>query len=248
MAANWKMNGSKAMARDFFTVLKSNSEQFSTVDIAIFPPYVYLTEAENLLKGSKVAWGAQNMSEKESGAYTGEISAAMLLDYGCQYVIIGHSERRQYYGETDELVAKKVSHALISGLKPILCVGETLEEREAGKTLKVVKEQLDAVLAKAQVLENLGLLTVAYEPVWAIGTGKTPRAEEAQEVHFAIRSHVAQQDAKRANAMRILYGGSLKPENAKDLLAMEDIDGGLIGGASLQVDSFLSLCDSAMRV
>ena len=210
------------------------------------PPPVYLTDAAALLGGSRIAWGGQTLcAEAEAaGAYTGEISAAMLLDVGCRYVIVGHSERRAYYGESDAVVAQKCLRALGAGLKPIICVGELLEERESGQTEAVVARQLDAILAKVEV-SRLAHALIAYEPVWAIGTGKTATPEQAQQVHAFIRGRIAIHNATIAGSVKILYGGSVKGANAPDLFTMADIDGGLIGGASLNADEFLTICQAA---
>jgi triosephosphate isomerase len=219
------------------------------VEVLVCPPFVYLAG----LAGPTAEWhlklGAQDVAEQDSGAFTGEVSAAMLRDVGCEYVIVGHSERRALFGDTDERVAGKVIAALRAGLAPILCVGETLGERDAGQTLAVVRRQLDAVFL---ALESAGMspaawrsMAVAYEPVWAIGTGRTATPEQAQEVHADIRATVAKRDATISGDLRILYGGSVKASNAKDLFAMRDIDGGLIGGASLQAAEFVGICKAA---
>jgi triosephosphate isomerase len=209
-------------------------------------PFPYLAQAQSVLGGTSVTWGAQNLSEHAHGAFTGEVSAAMLQDFACRYVLAGHSERRSIYGESDKLVAEKFAAALASGLHPILCVGETLEQRDAGKTLEVVSAQIDAVLNRVGVAAFSGAV-VAYEPVWAIGTGRTATSVQAQEVHAAIRARIAQADAGVAGELQILYGGSVKPANAAELFAMPDIDGGLIGGASLVAADFLSICAAAAR-
>jgi triosephosphate isomerase len=199
-----------------------------------------------MLSATPVQWGAQNLSEHSAGAYTGEVSAAMLADFGCRYVIVGHSERRAMYGDGDSVVAAKFIAAQAAGLKPILCLGETLAERDAGVTLDVVGKQLDAVLAAAGVGSLAGAV-IAYEPVWAIGTGRTASPAQAQEVHAAIRGRVAERDIAIAGALQVLYGGSVKAQSAGELFACEDIDGGLVGGASLVVDEFVSICESAGR-
>ena len=214
--------------------------------VAVCVPFPYLAQAQSVLAGTPVAWGAQNLSEQAQGAFTGEVSAAMLQDFGCRYVLVGHSERRSIYGETDVLVAEKFAAALGAGLCPVLCVGETLEQRDAGKTIEVVSAQLDAVLNRVGVAAFSGAV-VAYEPVWAIGTGRTATSAQAQEVHAAIRAQIAKGDAKVADGLQILYGGSVKPGNAAELFAMPDIDGGLIGGASLVASDFLSICTAAAR-
>lgn len=211
------------------------------VAVAVCVPFPYLAQAQSVLSGTPVVWGAQNLSEQAQGAFTGEVSAAMLQDFGCRYVLVGHSERRSLYGESDKLVAEKFAAALASGLRPILCVGETLEQRDAGKTLEVVSAQIDAVLNRVGVAAFSGAV-VAYEPVWAIGTGRTATSAQAQEVHAAIRAQIAKADAKVAEGLQILYGGSVKPGNAAELFAMPDIDGGLIGGASLVAADFLAIC------
>lgn len=246
VAGNWKMNGSREGVRDLLEGIKAGSDEVIAAEVAVCPPYVFIPEAEELLNGSTIAWGGQNLSTEASGAFTGEISASMLLDYGCKYVIVGHSERRTLYGEDDALVAKKFAAARAAGLVPIFCVGETLEEREAGITEEVVKRQLDAVI-ELEGVDALASSVIAYEPVWAIGTGKTATPEQAQEVHAFIRGQVAAQDQTVAEGLRILYGGSMKPGNAAELLAQADIDGGLIGGASLQADDFLAICTAANR-
>ena len=216
------------------------------VGVAVCVPFPYLAQAQSALSGTSVAWGAQNLSEQAQGAFTGEVSAAMLQDFACRYVLVGHSERRSIYGETDALVAEKFAAALGAGLCPVLCVGETLEQRDAGKTIEVVSAQLDAVLSRVGVAAFSGAV-VAYEPVWAIGTGRTATSAQAQEVHAAIRAQIAKGDAKVADGLQILYGGSVKPGNAAELFAMPDIDGGLIGGASLVASDFLSICTAAAR-
>ena len=216
------------------------------VAVAVCVPFPYLAQAQSLLDGTTVAWGAQNLNEQAQGAFTGEVSAAMLQDFGCRYVLVGHSERRSLYGESDRLVAEKFAAALSSGLHPVLCVGETLEQRDGGKTLEVVSAQIDAVLSRVGVAAFSGAV-VAYEPVWAIGTGRTATSAQAEEVHAAIRARIAQADTKIADGLQILYGGSVKPGNAAELFAMPDIDGGLIGGASLVAADFLAICAAAAR-
>jgi triosephosphate isomerase len=209
--------------------------------VAVCVPFPYLAQAQAKLAGSAIAWGAQNMSQHAKGAFTGEVSAAMLKDFGCAYVIVGHSERRALYGESDEVVAEKFAAAQAAGLTPILCVGETLDEREGGITETVVGRQLDAVIAKSGVAA-LARAVVAYEPVWAIGTGKTASPEQAQAVHAFIRGKVRALDAAVADGLIIQYGGSMKPNNAAELLGQPDIDGGLIGGAALNAEEFLAIC------
>ncbi len=244
VAGNWKMHGSRdENARLLDGLLQSLPAQTSA-DIAVCPPFVYLWEIARLLKSSVVALGAQSVCAEAVGAFTGEVSAAMLRDVGCTYVIVGHSERRAIYREDDALVARKFLAAQSQSLVPILCVGETLEERDRGQTTSVVSRQLAAVLDVAGVAA-LANAVVAYEPVWAIGTGKTATPEQAQEVHAHIRAEVAKLDAKIAAQLRILYGGSVKAANAREIFAMPDVDGGLIGGASLKADEFLKICAAA---
>jgi triosephosphate isomerase len=209
-------------------------------------PFPYLAQAQAALAGSSIAWGAQTLSEQAKGAYTGEVSASMLVDFGCKYVIVGHSERRSLYGESDELVASKYMAAQAAGLTPILCVGELLDERESGVTEAVVARQLDAVINAAGVA-SLARAVVAYEPVWAIGTGKTASPEQAQAVHAFIRGKIAALDSGVADQLVIQYGGSVKAGNAAELMAQPDIDGGLIGGASLVADEFIAICRAAAK-
>lgn len=244
VAGNWKMNGSRASIEALLDGIKAGITPEMRAEIAVCPPAVYLAQVAEALQGSSVAWGAQNVSEHESGAYTGEVAPAMLNDFECRYTIVGHSERRALYGEDDETVARKFAAAQAAGLLPILCVGELLEEREQGITEAVVGRQLDAVLNHSGV-EGLSNSVVAYEPVWAIGTGMTATPEQAQEVHAFIRGRVAERDGTIAAALRILYGGSVKAANAAELFGMQDIDGGLIGGASLQAEEFLAICRAA---
>ncbi len=242
IAGNWKMNGSLAANAGLLDGIRAGAAGLSA-ELAVCVPAPYLAQAQAALAGSGVQWGAQDLSVHDSGAYTGEVSAAMLGDFGCRYVIVGHSERRSYHGESDELVAQKAVRALVSGLTPIVCVGETLAEREQGATDAVVIRQLKPVLAA--VGANLANIVIAYEPVWAIGTGKTATPDMAQQVHELIRTTLAQADASAAAKVRILYGGSMKPDNAAELLAKPDIDGGLIGGASLKATDFLAIARAA---
>jgi len=241
VAGNWKMNGALAQNAGLLDAIRSGMNEIQGVDCAVCVPFPYLAQVQNNLSGSKVKWGAQDVHQLEKGAYTGEVSAAMLRDFGCSYVIVGHSERRAYYGESSRLVAEKFLAAQQAGLSPILCVGESLEQRESGVTERVVAEQLDALLelGGVQALRNS---VVAYEPVWAIGTGKTASSDQAQSVHAFIRQRVASHDGQIAAGLCILYGGSVKANNAAELFAMPDIDGGLIGGASLVADEFLAIC------
>lgn len=243
VAGNWKMNGSLTANASLLAGIKAGLQQ-PACDIAVCAPAPYLAQCQAELVGSGIAWGAQDVSVHASGAYTGEVSASMLLDFGSTYAIVGHSERRAYHGESSELVAQKALSALIAGLTPIVCVGETLAERDAGKTAAVVGEQLDAVLRMLDAAQ-LADIVLAYEPVWAIGTGKTATPDMAQEVHAMLRKRLAGVDAAVAAKVRILYGGSMKPENARELLAMPDIDGGLIGGAALKAADFLAIIGAA---
>jgi len=244
VAGNWKMNGSRVGNATLLAELELRIKPQWPIDVAIFPPFVYLAEAAVTLAGGPVAVGAQDLCAEASGAFTGEVSGAMLRDIGLSLVIVGHSERRHWYHEDDALVARKFAAAISRGLTPVLCVGETLEEREAGKTEAVVARQLDAVLA-LNGIEKLGGSVVAYEPVWAIGTGRTATPEQAQAVHAFIRHRLAEQNAKIAGQLRLLYGGSVKAGNAAELFAMPDVDGGLVGGASLNADEFYEICAAA---
>ncbi|MFP5344942.1 MAG: triose-phosphate isomerase [Gammaproteobacteria bacterium] len=244
VAGNWKMNGSRKNAQALVEAVKQGAARLKHVETVLCPPFVYLSEVGAQLAGSAILLGAQNLCDKTEGAYTGEVAGTMLRDVGCSYVIVGHSERRSLYGETDELVALKVAAALGAGLKPILCLGETLQEREQNITEAVAARQLDAVL-KTVGVEGLVQGVVAYEPVWAIGTGRTASPAQAQEVHAYLRRRIAAHNATIAGKIRILYGGSVKADNAAELFAMPDIDGGLIGGASLHAGQFLAICQAA---
>lgn len=243
VAGNWKMHGTLAANAELLKAVRAGVTGLAA-DVAVCVPYPYLEQARQALAGSAVAWGAQDVSEHAQGAYTGEVSVGMLSDFGCRYAIVGHSERRSYYGETDEIVAAKCEAALKGNVTPILCVGETLDERERNVTAEVVTRQLDAVIGRCGIAA-LGKMVVAYEPVWAIGTGRTATPEQAQEVHALIRARVARDDAGVAAGLLILYGGSMKPNNAKELMAQPDIDGGLIGGASLVAADFVAICAAA---
>jgi triosephosphate isomerase len=244
VAGNWKMNGSRDAGGELMEAVRAGLPDGLEAAVAVCPPFVFLEQAERVLGGSRVLWGAQNLSHEAKGAFTGEVSASMLVDFRCTYVIVGHSERRALYGETDDLVARKFGVARAAGLTPILCVGEQLAEREAGQTEAVVARQLDAVLEREGVA-GLSEAVIAYEPVWAIGTGRTATPDQAQEVHAFIRRRIAGQDARLAEETPILYGGSVKGSNAADLFAMPDVDGGLIGGASLDAEDFLTICRAA---
>jgi triosephosphate isomerase len=241
IAGNWKMNGGLAANE---ALLRALLAQIGTpaAEVAVCAPAPYLAQLQSLLSGSPIAWGSQDVSAHEQGAYTGEISVAMLHDFGCRYAIVGHSERRQYHAETDAVVAAKAQRALAGGVTPIVCVGETLAEREAGQTEAVVKRQLAAVIHA--VAHCTSEIVVAYEPVWAIGTGKTATPEQAQQVHAVLRAQLAAATT-HPERVRILYGGSMNAANAASLLAQPDIDGGLIGGASLKAPDFLQIVAAA---
>jgi triosephosphate isomerase len=244
VAGNWKMNGNREESAALLDGILAGIGDVTRAEVAVCPPAILIPLAVEKLAGSSVKVGGQNLNTHASGAYTGEISGPMLKDGGCEYVIVGHSERREYYGEDDELVARKFAAAQEYDLTPILCVGESLEQREAGETGVVVERQLDAVLAQTGI-EAFKNAVVAYEPVWAIGTGKTATPEQAQEVHKSIRDKLAALDSAIADGCRILYGGSMKPDNARELISQADIDGGLIGGAALKAEDFLGICTAA---
>jgi len=243
VAGNWKMHGSRADNAPLIEAILA-APNLESLDCVVCPPLVYLTELARMLRGAAVKLGAQNVCAEAQGAYTGEVSAAMLKDVGCHYVIVGHSERRALFGEDDVLVARKFAAAQSRGLLPILCVGELLADREADRTHERVGTQLEAVVA----LTGIGSFkhaVVAYEPVWAIGTGRTASPQQAQDVHAFIRQRLAQRDAKIAADLQILYGGSVKAGNARELFLQTDVDGGLIGGASLKAEEFLSIVAAA---
>lgn len=248
IAGNWKMNNTGTAAKELAKALVSKTGQITEVDIVINPPYTALFPTLEIIKNTNVKLGAQNMHWADKGAYTGEVSASMLTDAGCQYVILGHSERRQYFGETNDKISKKLKTAFASGLTPILCVGEILEERQSGVTEAIIKTQLIEALAEIS-REKAQNMIIAYEPVWAIGTGVTATPKQAQEVHAFIRNLLAEKYGQPvAEGIRIQYGGSMKPENAEELLKQKDIDGGLIGGAALKADSFASLIETAKKL
>jgi triosephosphate isomerase len=246
VAGNWKMHGSLTENEVLVTALRSGVDSAKVYDIAVCVPFPYLAQAERLLSGGRIAWGAQDVSEHPKGAYTGEVSATMLVNFGCRYVIVGHSERRAMHGEDSALVARKMRAAQSSGLTPIVCVGETLAERESGATERVVGEQLDVVIAELGV-GALSKAVVAYEPVWAIGTGKTATPAQAQAVHEFARARVGSRSREVAEGLLILYGGSVKANNARELFSMPDIDGGLVGGASLDPNEFLAICRAGLE-
>lgn len=244
VAGNWKMNGSREGIFELLNGIKDGIRTVTTAGVAVCPPYVYIPEVQGQLHGSPINWGGQDLSLHRQGAYTGEVSGQMLRDFGCKYVIVGHSERRGYHAESSQQVAEKYQAALDVGLLPILCIGETLDERERSATEEVVAVQLNAVIEHC----GIGALqtgVIAYEPVWAIGTGKTATPEQAQQVHAFIRGLLAQRDAEVAEKTRILYGGSMQASNAAELISQPDIDGGLIGGAALKAADFLEICRAA---
>ena len=245
VAGNWKMNTTVPEGVELAkAVVAKSAEVPSDVKLVIATPFTHLYPVADVVKGSVVSLSAENCADKEKGAYTGEVSAAMLASVGCEYTILGHSERRQYYGETDAKLVEKTKLALANGLKVILCVGENLDEREAGKHFDVCETQIKNVLYNFTA-EDMASIVIAYEPVWAIGTGKTATAEQAEEIHAFIRKTVADKfGAQVADDTTILYGGSCKPSNAKELFAMADIDGGLIGGAALKADDFIAIAQS----
>ncbi len=242
VVGNWKMHGSLATNLDLLQAVRAGVT--GRVDVGLCVPYPYLAQARGVLEGSPVAWGAQDVSAHDQGAWTGEVSGGMLADFACRYVLVGHSERRSFFGETDAVVAAKFAAALRAGLTPILCVGETLAEREAGITGEVVTRQLDEVLAGNGSAAFVRAV-VAYEPVWAIGTGRTATPAQAQEVHALIRARLMRESAEVGKSLRILYGGSVKAGNAAEIFSQPDIDGGLIGGASLVAADFLVICAAA---
>lgn len=241
VVGNWKMHGNLIENKQLLNAIIADLDGLHDAQFAVCAPYPYLSSVQDILQHTNISWGAQNVSQYEKGAYTGEVSASMLNDFKCGFVIVGHSERRTLFGEDDHTVAEKYIVAQRTGLIPILCVGETLEQREAGMTERVIDKQLRAVIDTAGI-ESLGKAVIAYEPIWAIGTGKTASPQQAQEVHAFIRNGIATQNINIAKELTILYGGSVKANNASELFAMPDIDGGLIGGASLIADDFVAIC------
>ncbi|PJC02601.1 MAG: triose-phosphate isomerase [Gallionellales bacterium CG_4_9_14_0_8_um_filter_59_50] len=246
VVGNWKMHGNLARNKALLEAVLAGVKDLRGADYGVCVPYPYLAQAQSMLQGGNIAWGAQNLSQHEQGAFTGAVAPGMLADFGCRYVIIGHSERRALFHESNEIAAAKFDAAIKFGMTPIFCVGETLQERENGVTEQVVAKQLEVVLNHAGA-ESVAKTVIAYEPVWAIGTGKTATPEQAQAVHAFIRQRVAQLDGKVAQDLKILYGGSMKPGNAAELMAMPDIDGGLIGGASLVAEEFVAICRAAQQ-
>jgi len=248
VAGNWKMHGTGEGSVALADAVVSGASGLNGVQVAVIPPAVFIPLVARRLQGSGVALGAQNVCDREQGANTGEISAAMLHEFGCAYALTGHSERRSLYGETDELVAARTAAALQhGGITPIVCIGETLQEREGNQASDVIARQFHAIAGRVGA-DGLAKLVIAYEPVWAIGTGLTASPEQAQEVHAQLRDLLREQRADLADTVRIIYGGSVKPDNAETLFAMPDIDGGLIGGASLKADDFLAICRAAEAV
>jgi triosephosphate isomerase len=247
VAGNWKMHGSRAENKALVDALVAAGTIDERVDCLVCPPYVYLAEVARSLAGSPIALGAQDVSAEPQGAFTGEVSVSMLLDVGCTHVLVGHSERRALNGENDAVVARKFAAAIARGLTPVLCIGEQLDQREAGRTDAVLARQLDAIFAVSGIAA-FGRAIVAYEPVWAIGTGRTATPQQAQEAHAFIRGRVGAHDASIAAGLRILYGGSCKAANAAELFGMPDVDGGLIGGASLKAEEFLAIWSAAAEV
>lgn len=241
IAGNWKMHGSRSFVIDLLSELKIAAPSITHVELVVCPPFVFLEQTKSLLAGSTIKWGAQNLYPAKEGAYTGEISPLMLKEFNCDYVIVGHSERRHILGETNDQVAEKFIFAEQYGLKPFLCVGETREQREAGETFNIISAQLKPILEKNEGISGLENGIIAYEPVWAIGTGLTATPLQAQEVHQFIRKEVTKINKTLAEKLRILYGGSVKQNNAAALFSMPDIDGGLIGGASLNAKEFLEI-------
>jgi len=246
VVGNWKMHGNLARNKALLEGVLAGVKDLRGADYGVCVPYPYLAQAQSMLQGSNIAWGAQNLSQHEQGAFTGAVAPGMLVDFGCRYVIIGHSERRALFHESNEIAAAKFDAAIRFGLTPIFCVGETLQEREDGVTEQTVAKQLEVVLNHAGA-ESVAKTVIAYEPVWAIGTGKTATPEQAQAVHAFIRQRVAKLDGAVAQGLKILYGGSMKPGNAAELMGMPDIDGGLIGGASLVAEEFVAICRAAQQ-
>lgn len=246
VAGNWKMHGNLEQNQKLLEAIKENTTNFNHGEIAVCVPFPYLSSVEQLLKNTQIKWGAQNVSEHSKGAYTGEVSTEMLKDFNCQYVIVGHSERRAIYGESSQTVALKYNAAQNAQISPILCIGETLEQRESNVTEQIVAEQLGAVIEKAGANSLLNAV-IAYEPVWAIGTGMTATPQQAQDVHEFIRKCISEHDESIASKVTIIYGGSVKANNANELFAMKDIDGGLIGGASLIAEDFVAICKATQN-
>ena len=244
VAANWKLNGDRAMVDSLCVAINSCTETHQAADVVICPPFPYLVESKALLKASNIHLGSQNVALEAKGAYTGEVAAEMLVEVGCEYAIVGHSERREYYAESNEVVAKKIERAQSGSLIPIACVGESLEQREQGQMEAIITQQVSAIIDHVGV-NALSNAVIAYEPIWAIGTGKTASPNQAEEVHHMIREIIAKQSSEIAANIRILYGGSVKADNAAELFAKENIDGGLVGGASLDAKQFNAIIAAA---
>ncbi len=244
VAGNWKLNGSLETISELVSGISNQLSEVTTAELAVCPPFVYLGYVQQLIDGVDISLGSQDCSDQDSGAYTGEVAAAMIKEFGCKYIIVGHSERRLIYGESSEIVAIKYEQVKKNNLVPILCVGETLQEREDGHTEVIIAKQLDAILNRFGIQGFLNTV-IAYEPVWAIGTGQTATPDQAQEVHEFIRNKLDALNKGIAANIRILYGGSMKPNNAKQLLKQNDIDGGLIGGASLNAEDFIAIAVAA---
>lgn len=244
IAGNWKMNGSTSSVKELIAGIKAGMASVNKAAVVVCPPALYIAQVMAAIAGSKIKCGSQNVCDQDKGAFTGELAGSMLKDLGCEYAIIGHSERRSLYGESDALIAQRFATARRNGIKPIFCIGETLAEREKGVTNEVCNRQIDAVI-KLEGVTALADGVIAYEPIWAIGTGKTASPEQAQAVHAFIREKIAKLDAQVAAGLQILYGGSMNAANAAELLAQPDIDGGLIGGASLKAEDFLTICRAA---
>jgi triosephosphate isomerase len=253
IAGNWKMNGTSDRNQALLDEIMAHSTSFSSVDVAIFPPAIYLQQVQAALAGSKLAWGTQNVSQFKEGAYTGEISAYMLRDFNCEYVLLGHSERRSMYAQIDldmrvldRILAEKYFIAVQAGLTPIICFGETPEEHALGQTEEIIGRMLDTVIEYRGV-EHLAHTVLAYEPVWAIGTGRSATPEWAQDVHQFMRQRIAKHDKHIAETIRILYGGSINSDNAAPLFSQSDVDGGLVGGGSLNAEEFIKICQAAVK-
>lgn len=246
VAANWKLNGSLEMAASLVPAINSHCANNGDVDVVLAPPYPYMMNVSELITSANLHLGAQSAAQHQSGAYTGEVSANMLAEFGCKFVIVGHSERRQFYGESDLIVAEKFMRIQASGLLPILCVGESLEQREQGVMQETIVKQVEAVVQQAGI-DAMSHSVIAYEPIWAIGTGKTASPAQAQEVHAMIRTQISKRSPSIAQQLRILYGGSVKADNAAELFSQTDIDGGLIGGASLVAEQFNAIVSAASQ-
>ena len=243
IAGNWKMHGSRDSVKQLLQTIQAY--QNNAVELLVLPPYIFMSDTQNILQDSKVSWGAQNLNAQEPGAYTGEIAATMLTDFGCRYVLVGHSERRQFYGESNTIVAEKFAQAIQHQLIPIVCVGETAQERNSNTTEAVILQQLEAVLSQVNCTRLSQDFVIAYEPIWAIGSGQSATPEQAQAVHQSIRQYLFKYGSNLAETTKILYGGSVKVDNAHSLFSMPDINGALVGGASLKAEDFLAIAAAA---